>query len=227
MHFENPLLMNKPGACIFDLDGVIVETTKFHYMAWKRLAGILGIPFNEKDNESLKGVSRRESLQKILALADRKVSETEFQQLMERKNRWYNEYISSLGPVDILEGVPEFLEQCRNMEIKLAIGSSSKNARQIMDYLKLNAAFDAVVDGTKIEKTKPDPEIFLKAADAVDTPPAGCIVFEDAASGIQAARAAGMTCIGVGSEQILGEADLVISTFKGLTPQKLFAQLNP
>lgn len=219
--------MNKPGACIFDLDGVIVETSEFHYKAWKRLAERLNIPFNKKDNESLKGVSRRESLRKLLALGDRAVPETEFRKLMDRKNRWYNDYISGLSPDDILEGVTVFLEQLRDVEIKLAIGSSSKNALRIIEYLQLDTTFDVVIDGTKIEKTKPDPEIFLKAAEALDTPSSACIVFEDAASGIKAAHAAGMKCVGVGSDRYLGEADLVISTFAGLTPEKLFARLTP
>jgi len=216
----------KPAACIFDLDGVIVETAHYHYKAWKKLADTLNIPFSKKENESLKGVSRKKSLQKILALDDRNISEKRFQKLMDQKNEWYQDYIATLTPRDILEGVPEFLEALKNRNIKLGIGSSSKNASYIMDYIQLNDLFDVVIDGTKVEKTKPDPEIFLKGAEALGVQPSECVVFEDAAAGVQAAKAGGMKCVGVGSEDILGDADIVIDTFKGLTPEKLFSKLN-
>lgn len=215
-----------PKACIFDLDGVIVETAHYHYKAWKRLADTLDIPFGKEENESLKGVSRKRSLEKILALGDKTISDERFQKLMDQKNDWYQEYIATLTPEDILEGIPEFLEELKKMGVKLAIGSSSKNAPYIMDYLQINELFEAVVDGTKVSKTKPNPEVFLKGADALGVEPSECIVFEDAISGVRAAKAGGMKCVGVGTEENLGEADLVIQTFKGLTPKKLFEQLN-
>lgn len=218
--------MKLPAAFIFDLDGVIVETAHHHYKAWKRLAESLNIPFDEKDNELLKGLSRRKSLEKILSLDDRTLPEDEFRRLTKKKNGWYQEYIAELTPNDILDGVPQFLEQLRSMNVKLAIGSSSKNAQYILNYLQLNEMFEAVIDGTKIERSKPHPEVFLKGAEALDVNPELCLVFEDASSGIQAAKAAGMCSVGVGSEKYLGDADLVIPDFKGLTPQKLLQQLN-
>lgn len=215
-----------PAACIFDLDGVIVETAHYHYKAWKKLADRLDIPFGKKENEALKGVSRRKSLEKILALDDRNIPEERFRELMDQKNEWYQQYIATLGPEDILEGVPAFLESLQNMQIKLAIGSSSKNASYIMDYIQLNDMFEVIIDGTKIEKTKPNPEVFLKAAEALEVDPSECIVFEDAVSGIKAAKAGGMKSVGVGSSAILSEADIVIKNFIEITPEKLFSKLN-
>lgn len=218
--------MNTPKAWIFDLDGVIVETADLHFKAWKKLADSLDIPFGRKENHALKGVSRRKSLEKILALDDRTVPEEEFQQLMDKKNGWYQDYIAELTPNDILEGMPDFLDELQKMGVKLGIGSSSKNAQYIINYLQLNDTFDVVIDGTKVENTKPDPEVFLKGAKALEANPSETLVFEDAASGVEAAKAGGMICVGVGSEDYLGDADLVIKNFKGLTPQKLLEQLK-
>lgn len=218
--------MNIPEAWIFDLDGVIVETAQFHYKSWKKLADTLEIPFNETKNESLKGVSRSQSLQKILAMDDRTISDKEFQQLMDQKNEWYQGYISKLTPEDILDGIPAFLHQLKEMGAKLAIGSSSKNAEFIVNYLQLNDLFDVIIDGTKVTKTKPHPEVFLKGASALNVNPENCIVFEDALSGIHAAKEAGMRCIGVGTEDNLNEADHVIASFKELTPKKLLSRLD-
>ncbi len=218
--------MNIPTTWIFDLDGVIVETAQFHFKAWKKLADTLDIPFDESDNEALKGVSRSKSLQTILDLDDRKISDEKFQQLMDQKNGWYQDYIAQLTPDDILDGIPEFLEALKAQDANLVIGSSSKNAQFIMDYLQLTDTFDAIIDGTKVQNTKPDPEVFLNGAKAVGANPSECIVFEDAESGVEAALAADMLCVGVGSEEILGDADLVIQSFKGLTPKQLLAQLD-
>lgn len=218
--------MNKPDACIFDLDGVIVETSDAHFKAWQRLAESLGISFGEEFNEQLKGVSRRKSIEKILALDDRELPEEEIQQLMDKKNGWYQDSIAELTPSDILEGIPEFLERLQEMEISLGIGSSSKNAPYIIDYLQLNDTFEVIIDGNKVENTKPDPEVFLKGAKALNANPARTIVFEDAASGVEAANAGGFISVGVGSEEYLGDADLVISDFIGLTPEKLFKKLS-
>lgn len=218
--------MNVPAACIFDLDGVIVETAHYHFKAWKRLAESLDISFGMEQNEALKGLSRRKSIEKILALDGRQLSEEKVRELMEKKNSWYQDYIAELTARDILAGIPEFLDELQTMGVKLAIGSSSKNARYIMDYLQLNDTFDVIIDGTDLENTKPDPEVFLKGARALDVDPAECIVFEDAASGVKAAKAAGMTCVGVGSVKYLRDADLVISTFKELKVRQLLEQLQ-
>ena len=218
--------MDTPKAWLFDLDGVIVETADLHFKAWKRLAESLDIPFGEEENHALKGVSRRKSIEKILALDNRSLPEEEIQQLMDKKNGWYQDSIAELTPDDILEGIPEFLEELQQMGVKLGIGSSSKNAQYIMDYLQIHDIFEVVIDGTKVEKTKPNPEVFLKGAKALGTKPSETIVFEDAESGVEAALAGGMRCVGVGSEQYLGDADLVISTFKGLTPRTLLEKLE-
>lgn len=218
--------MNRYEAWIFDLDGVIVDTAHFHFKAWKRLADSLDIRFTEKENEALKGVSREKSLQKILALDDRDLPPEKFQRLMDQKNQWYQELIATLTPEDILDGIPEFLDALKKKGVGLAIGSSSKNAPQILEYIRLTSMFDVVIDGNKVEQTKPHPEVFLKGAKALGAQPEDTIVFEDAASGVEAAKRGGMTAVGVGSEEHLGEADLVISGFKGLTPEKLTAQLN-
>lgn len=218
--------MTKPEACIFDLDGVIVETSDAHFKAWQRLAESLGISFGEEFNEQLKGVSRRKSIEKILALDDRTLPEEEIQQLMDKKNGWYQDSIAELTPDDILDGVPEFLEQLQEMEIPLGIGSSSKNAPYIIDYLQLNNTFGVIIDGNKVENTKPDPEVFLKGARALNADPVKTIVFEDAASGVEAANRGGFVSIGVGSEEYLGAADLVIQNFTDVTPEKLFNQIS-
>lgn len=218
--------MINPDACIFDLDGVIVETSDAHFKAWQRLAESLGISFDEEFNEQLKGVSRRKSIEKILALDDRNLPEKEIQRLMDKKNGWYQDAIAELTPDDILEGVPEFIESLQDLEIPLGIGSSSKNAPYIIDYLQFNEPFGVVIDGTKVENTKPDPEVFLKGAKALNADPTKTIVFEDAASGVEAANKGGFMSVGVGSEDYLGEADLVIPNFIGLTPEKLFKALN-
>ncbi|NGP87031.1 beta-phosphoglucomutase [Fodinibius halophilus] len=218
--------MNVPKTWIFDLDGVIVETAQFHYKSWKRLAHSLDIPFDESHNEALKGVSRSKSLNIILELDDREVSEKEFQRLMDKKNGWYQNYIAELTPDDILDGIPEFLDTLKERGAKLAIGSSSKNAQYILDYLQLTETFDAIIDGTKVKNTKPDPEVFLKGAQAVGEDPEDCVVFEDAESGVEAANRANMLCVGVGSEEILGDADLVIDSFVDMSPEDLLEKLS-
>ena len=218
--------MISPDACIFDLDGVIVETSDAHFKAWQRLAESLGISFGKEFNEQLKGVSRRKSIEKILALDDRQLPEEEIQRLMDKKNGWYQDAIAELTPDDILEGVPEFLESLQEMNIPLGIGSSSKNAPYIIDYLQLNDTFGIIIDGNKVDNTKPDPEVFLKGAKALHADPSKTIVFEDAASGVKAANNGGFISVGIGSEEYLGDADLVITNFIGLTPEKLFKKLN-
>ncbi|MDZ7680559.1 MAG: beta-phosphoglucomutase [Fodinibius sp.] len=218
--------MYVPKAWLFDLDGVIVETADLHYKAWKRLAESLDIPFGEEQNQALKGVSRRKSIEKILAMDDRTLPEDEIQKLMDRKNGWYQDAIADLTPDDILEGIPEFIETLQAMDVKLGIGSSSKNAPYILDYLGLTDTFEVVIDGNKVEHTKPDPEVFQRGAKALGAAADETIVFEDAASGVEAALAGGMTCVGVGSEEFLGDAHLVISDFKGLSPHKLLQLLE-
>jgi len=203
-------------ACIFDLDGVIVDTAKYHYLAWKRLANSLGFDFTEHDNEQLKGVSRIESLKLILRLGNKQLGEAEFDAALVQKNGWYLEYIQQIGPEEILPGAAEFLRSVRAQGIKVALGSASKNAVLILERIQLLDQFDAIVDGNKVSKAKPDPEVFLKAAEELAVPASHCVVFEDAVAGVQAARNAGMKVVGIGSAAVLDQAHFVLPNFAGL-----------
>ncbi len=201
---------HKHKAVIFDLDGVITDTARYHFLAWKKIADKLGIPFTEKDNERLKGVSRKESLEILLRLGDKKLSPAEKEKFLEEKNRIFNAYIDKMNEEEILPGIRNVLNYLRFNHIPVALGSASKNARKILDALGLSRAFDVIVDGNEVQKAKPDPEVFLKAAEKLGVEPENCIVVEDAAAGIQAARLAGMKSIGIGKPAILKEADDVI-----------------
>lgn len=198
-------------ACIFDLDGVLVDTAHYHFLAWKRLADELEIPFDAHNNERLKGVSRLDSLEIILSLGNRQMTSKEKLELADRKNRWFVEYVEAMKPEEVFPGVIPLLQTLRGMGQKIALASSSKNARRVIELTHLGHLFDAVVDGTMIGRTKPDPEIFIKAARALSVEPANCLVFEDAEAGVEAARNAGMRCIGIGSPVQLSKADLVLA----------------
>jgi beta-phosphoglucomutase len=202
--------MMQTAACIFDLDGVIVDTARYHFLAWKRLTDKLDINFTEADNERLKGVSRMASLEIILEIGKRKVDETQKQEYATLKNNWYIDYISKMTPDEILPGALQFIRELRNADIRVAIGSASKNTPMILERVGILELFDAVADGNIVKKAKPDPEVFIKAAEMVGAEPAKCVVFEDAVAGVQAALKAGMMCIGVGSSKILKEAHFVV-----------------
>lgn len=197
-------------AVIFDLDGVIVDTAHYHYIAWKRLAKEFGVDLTPEENEKLKGVSRMESLEVILKLGNIKMTEEEKVRQASRKNEWFVEYINAMKPEEIFPGVKAMLEALRNQGYRVALASSSKNAGTVLRLLGIKDEFDVVVDGTMITHTKPDPEIFLLAAGKLNLPPAACVVFEDAAAGVEAALAAGMKCVGVGSAAQLGKATKVV-----------------
>jgi len=207
--------------CIFDLDGVIVDTAKYHFMAWRRLAKELGFVFTVEDNEALKGVSRMASLEILLKTGGVTVSDKGKEHLAARKNGWYVEFISGMTPGEILPGSIRLLKALRKEGIITAIGSASKNAGMILDGIKLREMFDVIVDGNKIHKAKPDPEVFLRGAEEMNLQPAECIVFEDAQAGIEAAIAGGMKCVGVGSPELLGRADLVIPDLRKITIKQL------
>lgn len=208
-------------ACLFDLDGVIVDTAKYHYLAWKRLAGELGFDFTEKDNERLKGVSRTRSLEILLEIGGVELDEAEKERCADRKNGWYVEYISKMDRSEILPGVEKFLQTLRDAGIKIALGSASKNAMLIMNNIGLTEAFDAIIDGTKTSVAKPDPEVFLLGAQALGVKPEECVVFEDAEAGVEAAKRAGMAVVGIGSRDNLKDADAVIATFDEMNrPEK-------
>jgi beta-phosphoglucomutase len=197
-------------ACIFDLDGVIVDTAHYHFLAWQRLAGEIGINLTEKENERLKGVSRMESLDIILRLGKVTMSAREKQALADKKNSWFVDFLSRMVPEEIFPGVKQLVADLKSAGIKVGLASSSKNAKTVIKLLKIENLFNCVVDGTMISKSKPDPEIFLLAASKLDVKPEDCVVFEDAEAGVAAAVAAGMKCIGIGSEQELSKADRVI-----------------
>ena len=213
-------------ACIFDLDGVIVDTAKYHYLAWKRLANEMGFDFTEEDNEQLKGVSRVRSLEILLELGGVQKTAEEQEILATKKNDWYVEDIIKLAPEEILPGVSDFLDELKEKGIKIALGSASKNAKLILDGLNLTSYFDAIIDGTHVSKAKPDPEVFLKGAKSLGLKPEECVVFEDAQAGVEAAKNGSMPCIGIGTEDNLKGADFVMPGFEGVTFDSLVNKLN-
>ena len=177
-------MIQEMRAAIFDLDGVIVDTAKYHYLAWKRLANELGFDFTEIDNERLKGVSRVRSLEILLEIGGLTLDDETKSQLAARKNDWYVEYISTMDASEILPGAAEYLQSIRAKGIKTALGSASKNAPLILERLGISSFFDSIVDANKVSKAKPDPEVFLCAAQELNISPAECVVFEDAEAGI-------------------------------------------
>lgn len=197
-------------AVIFDLDGVLVDTAHYHFIAWKRLAEELGVNFTEKENEKLKGVSRMKSLEIILELGKIKLPDAEMERLATKKNEWFVEYINAMKPNEIFPGVKELITELRANGIKVALASSSKNAETVLNLLGIKPYFDAIVDGTMIVHTKPDPEIFLLAARKLNAPSRNCLVFEDAEAGVEAALAAGMRCVGVGTKEQLPKAHFIV-----------------
>ncbi|SDR67731.1 beta-phosphoglucomutase [Gramella sp. MAR_2010_147] len=205
--------MNSDKAFIFDLDGVIVDTAKFHFLAWRKLANDLGFDFTEEQNEQLKGVSRIESLKKILKWGNMELSEEEFNSQMARKNENYLSCVDEMDNAEILPGVSKVFEYLMEHNIPFALGSASKNARTILKKIDLYKKFDAIVDGTDVSKAKPDPEVFLIAAEKLNTAPENCVVFEDSVAGVQAANAGKMTSIGIGDQKVLHEADYIFSDF--------------
>ena len=200
------------AAAIFDLDGVIVDTAKYHYLAWRRLAAELGFAFGEDRNELLKGVSRMRSLDILLETGGlgSAFSAGEKERLADRKNGWYVEYISAMDESEILDGAMECLEEYRSAGARTALGTASRNAALILDRVRIRHLFDAVVDGSRVSRAKPDPEVFIAAAGDLCIPHDACAVFEDAAAGIEAAKRCGMYAVGIGSPGILGAADEVI-----------------
>ncbi|MEN9743196.1 MAG: hypothetical protein RLZZ65_1001 [Bacteroidota bacterium] len=200
--------MSQIKGLLFDLDGVLVTTEHNHFVAWQRCAQSLGIPFTEQENELLKGVSRVDSLKKILELGAKTVSHEEFEALLKSKNDFYLDSIQSLSAQDLLPGVESLLQEAKKSGILLGVGSSSKNANFILDKLGIAAYFDVVIDGNGVQDPKPHPEVFLNGAKALGLNPAEVFVFEDAASGIAAAKAGGFTAVGVGNPHIAELADL-------------------
>jgi len=210
-------------ACIFDLDGVVVDTAKYHFIAWKALARELGFDFTLADNERLKGVSRMQSLDILLEIGGKQFTQSEKIAMAEKKNTLYVSYIEKMSPEETLPGVEKFLQELRKRGIKTALGSASKNAPLILERIGLAGWFDVIVDGNSISEAKPNPEVFLKGAEKLGVMPEHCVVFEDAIAGVEAARNANMYCVGIGEPQNLGLADLVIPGFNEFTVEKLTA----
>lgn len=203
---------------IFDLDGVIVDTAHYHFLAWRRLAREFDYELTEKQNEKLKGVSRVRSLEHLLEWGNASVSKDIFEDMLVRKNEWYLQYVSNMDASEILPGVLPFIDQARIQGIKIALGSASKNAGLILEKLGITDRFDAIIDGTKTTRSKPDPQVFELACAATGVAPEKAIVFEDAPKGIDAAKAGKMWAVGVGASGELAHADFRIMGFEGLTP---------
>lgn len=213
-------------ACIFDLDGVIVDTAKYHFIAWRRLANELGFDFTEKENEQLKGVSRMGSLDLILGWGGIELSEEEKIAWANKKNEWYREYLKDMTPDDILEGVMPFLDDLATHKIHVGLGSASKNAMTVIEQIELQDRFEVIIDGTKTTKSKPDPQVFQLGAEAMGVEPEACIVFEDAASGVEAALNGGFYAVGIGQPENLGHAHLVIPNFIGKTLKDIVSAIE-
>lgn len=207
---------------LFDLDGVIVDTAVFHFQAWRRLAQKLGGDFTEEQNEQLKGVSRVDSLKKIIEWTGASVSDEEFQTLMVEKNEWYLELVQGLGPQDALPGALNFLQTAYDQGIKIALGSASKNAPMILEKLGITPLFTAIIDGNNVVNGKPHPEVFLKGAEALGLEPSECVVFEDSIAGVQAAKTGGMSSVGIGDAETL-QADIHFTALGDTTPEALIA----
>ena len=209
----------KSKAFIFDLDGVIVDTAKFHFLAWRSLANSIGIDFTELQNEQLKGVSRVKSLEKILSWGNKTLSKDEFMELMCRKNDDYLKHVAQMTKDDILPDVERVLDFLIKNNYKIALGSASKNARMILRKVGLINKFEAIVDGTNVTKAKPDPEVFLKAAEELGVDSKNCVVFEDSLSGVQAANIGSMVSIGIGDAEVLHKAKHNFNDFTEVSNQ--------
>jgi beta-phosphoglucomutase len=207
--------MQRPKAIIFDLDGVLTDTSEYHYRAWKQLADEEGIPFTQQENdEHLRGVSRRESLMYIIR--GRNYSEAQIQEMMDRKNRYYNEMIQSMSPQDLVTGGRDLLSEIRNAGIKVAIASGSKNCRLVLEHLDILSYLDGIADGYSVMKSKPAPDLFVYAAGLVQVPTPACLGVEDADAGIQAIKTAGMQALGIGPKERFHRADKVLPTLASL-----------
>jgi beta-phosphoglucomutase len=205
--------MKKPKAIIFDLDGVLTDTSEYHYQAWKHLADDEGIPFTKEENDAhLRGVGRRESL--LYLLKGRKVSEEQMQEMMDRKNRYYNELIKTMTPKEVVPGGVQLLKEIRQAGIKTAIASSSKNCMTVLEHLELVSYFDGIADGYSVVNGKPAPDIFVFAAGLVQTPTPDCLGVEDADAGIEAIKAAGMQALAIGPKERFHKADKVLPTME-------------
>ncbi|MDO6471048.1 beta-phosphoglucomutase [Maribacter sp. 1_MG-2023] len=217
--------MGKVGF-IFDLDGVIVDTAKYHYLAWRKLANELGFEFTKEQNELFKGVSRKRCLEILLDIGNMTATQDQFDTWMVEKNVDYLAYIEKMDSSEILPDVTRVLQYLKNKNIPIALGSASKNARPILEKVDLLPYFDSIVDGNSVTKAKPDPEVFLIAANNLAVAANSCVVFEDAVAGIQAANAASMVSIGIGDAEILNEANYNFNDFTEMSDDFLESLIN-
>ncbi len=211
-------------AFIFDLDGVLTDTAELHFQAWKRLADEEGVAFTREDNERLRGVSRRQSLEYLLR--GRSVSEDQVQALMARKNDYYRQMIQRLTPNDLLPGAGGLVAEIRQAGLKIVIASASRNAKEVIERLDIASQVDAVSDGYSVERQRPAPDLFLHAAGLLGVPPGQCVVVDDAAAGVEAARAAGMSVVGLGPVARVGSADAVFADLEGVHLNDILAALK-
>lgn len=216
----------KMQACLFDLDGVLVDTAQYHYLAWRTLANALGFDISPEQNEQLKGVSRMESLDRILAWGNVSLPDRARTELAECKNEHYVKLVSQMPTDAVLPGAIALLDALRAAGVRTALGSASKNAELILQNCGLDRYMDAVVDGNRVTKSKPDPEVFLRGAQELHVPPQFCVVFEDAMAGIVAAKRAGMKAVGVGNPADLQQADWVVPDLTAVTFGKLQQLFN-
>jgi beta-phosphoglucomutase len=218
--------MKKEIAFIFDLDGVIVDTAKYHFLAWRNLANSLGFEFTEEHNELLKGVSRVRSLEILLEIGKVELSDEQKQKFLVQKNTEYLSYVNKMTADEILPGINNLLDYLDANNVKYALGSASKNAPLILEKVGLLKRFAAIVDGNDVSKAKPDPEVFLIGAQKLQMPPQNCIVVEDAIAGIEAANAANMVSIGIGDAELLSKATYVLKDTSGFTTDFLKKIMN-
>ena len=211
---------------IFDLDGVIVDTAKYHYLAWKKLANELGFEFTKEQNELFKGVSRKRCLEILLEIGNRQATQKEFDNWMVEKNVDYLAYIEKMDAAEILPDVPRVLQFLKENNIPIALGSASKNAQPILEKVKLLHYFDTIVDGNNVTKAKPDPEVFLLAAKQLGVDSNNCVVFEDAVAGVEAANAAKMISIGIGDKKVLSEAQFNFTGFTEISSNFIQELIN-
>jgi len=219
---ENYFIMNTPKAIIFDLDGVLTDTSEYHYQAWKHLADDEGIPFTQEENDAhLRGVGRRDSL--MYLLKGRKVSEEQMQEMMGRKNRYYTELIKNMSPKEVVAGGVDLLKEIRQAGINTAIASASRNTTTVLQRLEITSYFDGIADGNSVVNGKPAPDVFVFAAGIVNTSVVDCLGIEDANAGIEAIKAAGMMALGIGPKERFPKADKVMDNLENKNLQDLLA----
>ena len=219
---ENYFIMNTPKAIIFDLDGVLTDTSEYHYQAWKHLADDEGIPFTQEENDAhLRGVGRRDSL--MYLLKGRKVSEEQMQEMMGRKNRYYTELIKNMSPKEVVAGGVDLLKEIRQAGINTVIASASRNTTTVLQRLEITSYFDGIADGNSVVNGKPAPDVFVFAAGIVNTSVVDCLGIEDANAGIEAIKAAGMMALGIGPKERFPKADKVMDNLENKNLQDLLA----